>query len=120
MDALSFVRFGKLYEWDIKRTTGITSKFRYSECCFGKVLSKANVEWVDIEDNKDYPILGVHAQGGGVYINHVAKGKELTMKSYQKSQPYLLFYCKVRTVNGQWGWCIHNLLILMVRAICNI
>lgn len=103
MDALSFVRFGKLYEWDIKRTTGITSKFRYSECCFGKVLSKANVEWVDIEDNKDYPILGVHAQGGGVYINHVAKGKELTMKSYQKSQPYLLFYCKVRTVNGQWG-----------------
>ena len=50
MDALSFVRFSKLYEWDIKRTTGITSKFRYSECCFGKVLSKANVEWVEIFD----------------------------------------------------------------------
>lgn len=103
MDALSFVKFSELREWDIKRTTRISNNFRYPKCCFGKVLSKANVEWVDIEDDKEYPILGVHAQGEGVYINHVAKGRELTMKSYQKSQPYLLFYCKVRTVNGQWG-----------------
>lgn len=103
MNSLSFIRFSELNEWDIKRTTRETSNFRHPLCRFSKVLSKANVEWVNIEDDKDYPILGVHAQGEGVYINHIAKGRELTMKSYQKSQPYLLFYCKVRTVNGQWG-----------------
>lgn len=103
MNSLSFIRFSELNEWDIKRTTRETSNFRHPLCRFSKVLSKANVEWVNIEDDKDYPILGVHAQGEGVYINHIAKGRELTMKLYQKSQPYLLFYCKVRTVNGQWG-----------------
>lgn len=103
METLSAVKFSELREWDIKRTTRISNNFRYPKCRFVKVLSKANVEWVDIEDDNEYPILGVHAQGEGVYINHVARGRELTMKSYQKSQPYLLFYCKVRTVNGQWG-----------------
>lgn len=102
-EVLGTIKFSNLYEWDIKRTTKMTNTFRYPKCHFGQVLSKAKVEWVDIEDNKEYSILGVHAHGEGVYINHVAKGRELKMKSYQKSQPYLLFYCKVRTVNGQWG-----------------
>jgi restriction endonuclease S subunit len=61
------------------------------------------MEWVEIEDDKEYPILGVRANGKGVYLNRIAKGSELTMKKYQKSKVNYLFYCKVRTVNGQWG-----------------
>ncbi|EOA46869.1 Type I restriction-modification system S subunit [Francisella tularensis subsp. tularensis 1378] len=66
-------------------------------------MSKANIEWVKIQDKESYPILGVRGQGQGVYINRIANGKELTMKKYQKSEPYHLFFCKVRTVKGQWG-----------------
>lgn len=103
MEILSTINFSKLHEWDIKRTKSVVHFFRYPQCRLSKVLSKADVEWVNIEDDKEYPLLGVHAHGEGVYINKVAKGKELTMRAYQKSQSYLLFYCKVRTVNGQWG-----------------
>ncbi len=103
MEILSTINFSKLHEWDIKRTKSVVHFFRYPQCRLSKVLSKADVEWVNIEDDKEYPLLGVHAHGEGVYINKIAKGKELTMRAYQKSQSYLLFYCKVRTVNGQWG-----------------
>lgn len=103
MEILNTINFSKLHEWDIKRTKSVVHFFRYPQCRLSKVLSKADVEWVNIEDDKEYPLLGVHAHGEGVYINKVAKGKELTMRAYQKSQSYLLFYCKVRTVNGQWG-----------------
>lgn len=100
---LKFVRFKDIERWDMKSLLGNSLHFKYQECKFKKILSKTEIEWVDIEDELEYPILGVHAQGEGVYINNVSKGKSLTMKRYQKSKEMSLFYCKVRTVKGQWG-----------------
>lgn len=100
---LKFVRFKDIERWDMKSLLDNSLHFKYQECKFKKILSKTVIEWVDIEDELEYPILGVHAQGEGVYINNVSKGKSLTMKRYQKSKEMSLFYCKVRTVKGQWG-----------------
>lgn len=101
---LTQVPFKKLLVWDVKRLIGdkhYTAKYQLVP--FSRVLCEANIDWVDIEDNKLYPILGVHAYGDGVYINRIAVGSTLTMKRYQKSQPNTLFWCKVRTVRGQFG-----------------
>lgn len=100
---LHLIKYSTLLLWDIKRLSTSALKYRYHTIPLKDVLSVPKMEWIDIEDDKDYPILGVHAQGEGVYINRIAKGKELTMKQYQRSKPMHLFYCKVRTVNGQWG-----------------
>ena len=100
---LRFVNFKNIDRWDIKSLLGNAVSFKYPTQKLKSFLSKADIEWIDIEDDKDYPILGVHAQGEGVYINKIASGKELTMKRYQKSKANTLFYCKVRTVKGQWG-----------------
>lgn len=100
---LKFVRFKDIERWDMKSLLGNSLHFKYQECKFKEILSKTEIEWVDIEDEHEYPILGVHAQGEGVYINNVSKGKSLKMKRYQKSKEMSLFYCKVRTVKGQWG-----------------
>ncbi len=100
---LQFINYSTLVLWDIKRYSHSSLKYRYDIIPLKDVLSIPKMEWVEIEDEKEYPILGVHAQGEGVYINRVAKGRELTMKQYQRSKPMHLFYCKVRTVNGQWG-----------------
>lgn len=103
MVRLRTIPFSEFYLWDVKRFVKSTFSFAHSNVRLKDVLSQAKIEWVDIEDEKKYPILGVRAQGKGVYLNRVALGKELTMRRYQKSKPYHLFYCKVRTVNGQWG-----------------
>lgn len=98
------VPFKKLIVWDVKRLVSdkhYTSQFELVP--FGHVLKEADVEWVEINDNEFYPILGVHAYGEGVYINRVAQGSTLTMKRYQKSKENTLFWCKVRTVRGQFG-----------------
>lgn len=100
---LKFVRFRDVERWDLKSLVDDSVLFKFPKCRLNKILSEVKTEWVDIKDDFEYPILGVHAQGGGVYINKIAKGKELTMKRYQKSVENALFYCKVRTVNGQWG-----------------
>lgn len=100
---LRFVKFKNIDRWDIKSLFGNVVSFKYPTQQLKSFLSKADIEWIDIEDDKDYPILGVHAQGEGVYINKIASGKGLTMKRYQKSKANTLFYCKVRTVKGQWG-----------------
>ena len=100
---LHFIKNSIFFLWDPKRLSLSALKYRYNTIPLKDVLSVPKMEWIDIEDDKDYPILGVHAQGEGVYINRIAKGKELTMKQYQRSKPMHLFYCKVRTVNGQWG-----------------
>ena len=100
---LKFIRFKDVERWDFKSLNNKTKSFKYPSITLNKILSKTNVEWIDIDDNGVYPILGVHAHGEGVYINKIAQGKELTMKRYQKSKADTLFYCKVRTVNGQWG-----------------
>lgn len=100
---LKLVKYSSLLLWDIKRLSNSALKYRYDIIPLKDILSVPKMEWVEIENEKEYPILGVHAHGEGVYINRVAKGRELTMKQYQKSKPMHLFYCKVRTVNGQWG-----------------
>lgn len=100
---LKFIAFPEFNLWDVKAYTSkkITSKFPLVK--LNNLLSTDKMEWVEIEDDKEYPILGVRANGKGVYLNRIAKGSELTMKKYQKSKVNYLFYCKVRTVNGQWG-----------------
>jgi len=97
------IPFSEFFSWDFKRYTSSIFSYNYPTTKLKEVLSKPNIEWVSIEDDKTYPILGVRAQGKGVYINRIALGKELTMKKYQKSKSLHLFYCKVRTVGGQWG-----------------
>ena len=100
---LKFVKLKDIERWDIKSLSANSLSSNYTMVKLSSLLSSANIEWIDIEDDKTYPILGVHAHGEGVYINKVVLGKELTMKQYQKSKVNTLFYCKVRTVNGQWG-----------------
>ena len=100
---LNFVPFSELKVWDVKRQNNENLSFSYPVSKLGNFLKKAKISWVEVEDDLEYPILGVRANGKGVYLNRVAKGSELTMRRYQKSKSYHLFYCKVRTVNGQWG-----------------
>jgi len=100
---LNFIHYSNFLLWDVKQYANSGLEYRFPSVAIGSVTSKADIDWVAIEDNKDYPILGVRAQGKGVYINRIASGKELTMRKYQKSKAYHLFYCKVRTVKGQWG-----------------
>lgn len=101
---LTHILFSKLLVWDVKRLSSnrhYNSKFKLVP--FSDVLYDDNIEWVDIKDDDLYPILGVHAYGEGVYINRIAQGNALTMKRYQKSKANTLFWCKVRTVRGQFG-----------------
>lgn len=100
---LRFLRYKNLDRWDIKSQFSSDLSFKFPTQKLRTFLTKSKIEWVDIEDDKAYPILGVHAQGEGVYINKVAMGRELKMKHYQRSKVNTLFYCKVRTVKGQWG-----------------
>lgn len=100
---LKFIPFENLNLWDVKIYTTKLLKSSFPFVKLNSVLSVSKMDWVEIEDDKKYPILGVRAHGKGVYINRVAKGSELPMKKYQKSKANHLYYCKVRTVNGQWG-----------------
>lgn len=100
---LMFITYKNLDRWDIKSLYSDDLSFKYPPQKLSTFLTKSKIEWVNIEDDKTYPILGVHAQGEGVYINRIVLGRELKMKQYQRSKANTLFYCKVRTVKGQWG-----------------
>ena len=100
---LKFIPFPDFNLWDVKTYTSKKLKSKFPLIKLNQILSVDKMEWVEIENDKFYPILGVRANGKGVYLNRNAKGSELTMKKYQKSKVNYLFYCKVRTVNGQWG-----------------
>lgn len=100
---MKFINFVDLTAWDVKNFNSNSQKFNYKTVKLKEILSKASIEWVDIIDTNEYPILGVRAHGQGVYINRIAKGNELTMRRYQRSKANTLFFCKVRTVGGQWG-----------------
>lgn len=98
------IHFCEIDTWDPKRIHGQSGfQANYPLVPFSKVLNEAKIEWVDIDNAKEYQILGVHAYGEGVYVNHTAKGSEMTMRRYQKSKANCLFWCKVRTVRGQFG-----------------
>lgn len=100
---LKYIPFSDFNLWDVKIYSSNKLKPKFPLTKLESFLSVAKMDWIEIEDEKEYPILGVRANGKGVYINRIAKGSELTMKKYQKSKANHLFYCKVRTVNGQWG-----------------
>ncbi len=100
---ITFVPFANFSSWDVKTYGNSKLSFNFISVKLNSVLKPIKTEWVDIKDDELYPILGVKGQGKGLYINRVSKGSELTMKRYQKSKLFHLFYCKVRTVGGQWG-----------------
>lgn len=106
----STVLFSNLYTWDVKRfnIAEISYNKNYNIVPFSKVLKEATMEWVQIEDDKQYSILGVRTYGKGVYINRTSIGKDLKMKKYQKSQKDHLFWCKVDTKNGAFGVITEN------------
>lgn len=81
------VFFSNLYTWDVKRfnVTEISFNKNYNIVPFSKVLKETTMEWVQIEDDRQYSILGVRTYEKGVYINRISAGKELKMKKYQKS-----------------------------------
>lgn len=90
--------------WDCKKLLNKkTYTSKYPLLPFSEVLKDIKIEWENIVDDKKYSILGVHAYGEGVYIYKEALGKELTMRKYQKTVLNTLFWCKVRTVHGQFG-----------------
>jgi len=103
MQNIELIKFSEFINWDVKRFISKENIFNFPICHFSNVLSLVKMDWVSIENDSEYPILGVHSNGKGVFINRVAKGKELTMRKYQKSKAFHLFFCKVRTVNGQFG-----------------
>ena len=92
---LKFIDFKGLSLWDVKRYFWDELNFKFKKIELKEILSKANIEWVDIENDKEYPILWVRAHWKWVYINRIAKWNELTMKKYQKSKADLLFYDRV-------------------------
>ncbi len=100
---LNFVKYNNIIQWDIKRYFDIGYKSRFNLVPLSEVLYEPKIEWVNIENNREYDLLGVHAYGKGCYIYNTVKGSELTMKRYQKSVVNSLFWCKVRTVRGQFG-----------------
>ena len=100
---LNFITFANLGSWDVKSFNINSQKFNFKTIELKEVLSKTEIQWVEISDSMEYPILGVRSHGQGVYINRIAKGHELTMRRYQRSKENTLFFCKVRTVGGQWG-----------------
>jgi type I restriction enzyme M protein len=100
---LNFIPFANFSSWDVKSFNINSQKFNFKTYELKEVLSKTEIQWVEISDPMEYPILGVRSHGQGVYINRIAKGHELTMKRYQRSKVNTLFFCKVRTVGGQWG-----------------
>ncbi|ENA1806339.1 restriction endonuclease subunit S [Flavobacterium psychrophilum] len=103
MNYIKLVSLSNFNLWDVKIYNNVKLSFKFNTVILGNILNSIKTDWVDIKDNEYYPILGIKGQGKGVYINRISKGSELTMKRYQKSKSFHLFYCKVRTVGGQWG-----------------
>ena len=108
---LRTIYFKNVDVWDCKRlANNKTFSSRFKLIPFSDVLKDIEMEWESIIDDKTYSILGVHAYGDGVYVYKKALGKELTMKKYQKTVANTLFWCKVRTVHGQFGIITDDLL----------
>jgi len=69
----------------------------------GDFLSIKSDSWIDIDDERDYQILGVTAKGGGLVIKRKVNGAELKMRQYQVVRLNQLMWCKVDTTNGAFG-----------------
>lgn len=108
---LNMIDFLNLCSWDVKAYLNKSSQFNpdYPVVLFGEFLSKANIEKVKIDDDKEYKILGVRSYGKGVFANRTIEGKTLKMREYQKAKINHLFWCKVDTKNGAFGVIKDNL-----------
>jgi len=108
---LKFVEFASMKNWDVKFYTTKTTKFNTNIplILFNTFLKKAIIKTIQIEDDKEYSILGVRSYGMGAYINRTIKGKFLKMKKYQQAKENHLFWCKVDTKNGAFGVVYKNL-----------
>ncbi len=100
---LKKIRYKDLESWSVTILIDDDISSKYPLKPFKEVLSKANVEKINIEDNKKYKILGVRSYGKGVYINREVFGKDLKMKKYQVAKRNHLYWCKVDTKNGAFG-----------------
>ena len=99
------VPFSELKIWDVKsfyHQSDIFNK-KYPVVLFGEFLTKPIISKVQIEDIKEYKILGARAYGKGAFVNRTVKGDTLKMRTYQKAKPNHLFWCKVDTKNGAFG-----------------
>lgn len=99
------VPFSELKIWDVKsfyHQSDIFNK-KYPVVLFGEFLTKPIISKVQIEDTKEYKILGARAYGKGAFVNRTVKGDTLKMRTYQQAKPNHLFWCKVDTKNGAFG-----------------
>lgn len=99
------VPFSELKIWDVKsfyHQSDIFNK-KYPVVLFGEFLTKPIISKVQIEDAKEYKILGARAYGKGAFVNRTVKGDTLKMRTYQQAKPNHLFWCKVDTKNGAFG-----------------
>jgi len=97
------ISYKDLYSWSVGVLIDSFLKSNFKLIPFKEVLSKANIEKIDIKDNEKYKILGVRSYGKGVYINREVFGKNLKMKKYQVAKSNHLYWCKVDTKNGAFG-----------------
>lgn len=105
VDLLKFINYKNLTSWDIKKFLIDKSIFSNELKLrpFGYFLKKANISWTNIENDKEYQILGVRSYGHGAYVNRTVKGDTLKMRRYQVAKSNHLFWCKVDTKNGAFG-----------------
>ncbi|ANO48844.1 restriction modification system DNA specificity domain-containing protein [Flavobacterium columnare] len=99
------VPFSELKIWDVKsfyHQSDIFNK-KYPVVLFGEFLTKPNIAKIQIQDTKEYKILGARAYGKGAFVNRTVKGDTLKMRTYQQAKPNHLFWCKVDTKNGAFG-----------------
>ena len=102
---LEFVRFKYTSSWSPHLLLGDAIIFnkKYPKVYFKEFTKKADIEKIQIEDNKTYKILGVRSYGLGVFLNREVFGLTLKMRIYQKAKINHLFWCKVDTKNGAFG-----------------
>lgn len=108
---LKFINFTDISYWTTKRFFVKDLKFskKYPLKLFGYFLEKTTPITEQIEDEKNYPIIGVRSYGLGAYINRISQGKNLKMKKYQLAEENHLIWCKVDTKNGAFGIVTSNL-----------
>lgn len=102
---LKFINFTDLSYWTTKRffVKELTFSKKHPLKLFGYFLEKVSPKTEQIQDKKDYPIIGVRSYGLGAYINRISQGENLKMKKYQLAEENHLIWCKVDTKNGAFG-----------------
>ena len=102
---LNFINFTDLSYWTTKRFFAKELVFskKHPLKFFGYFLEKITPKTEQIQDDKDYPIIGVRSYGMGAYINRISQGRNLKMKKYQLAEENHIIWCKVDTKNGAFG-----------------